>query len=85
MLRKRWELRGRDSPKQASKMLAEYWFGIFRDPVTGRRRSTGLRMTVVEAQEYPLAQQVPGTLQLRNPETDFEDTVPLVFHTESNQ
>ena len=65
-------------------MLVDYWFWIFRDPVTGQKRSTGWRMTAVEDQRYPLV-QVPGTVQLRDSKTDFEDTVPLVFHNELGQ
>ena len=61
-------------------MLSDYWFWIFKDPLTGLRRSTGRRMTSVQAQEYPMAQAVPGTLQRRDSDTDFEDTAPLVFH-----
>ena len=65
-------------------MLVDYWFWIFRDPATGQKRGTGWRMTAVEDRRYPLAQP-PGTLQLRQSETDFEDTVPLVFHTEDSR
>ena len=65
-------------------MLVDYWFWIFRDPMAGLRRSTGRRMTAVEDQGYPLAQP-PGTLQPRDAENDFEDTVPLVFHTEDGR
>jgi hypothetical protein len=61
-------------------MLADYWFWIFRDPFTGLRRSTGRRMTSGEARDYPMAQAVPSTLRLRDSDTDFEDTAPLVFH-----
>ena len=66
-------------------MLADYWFWIFRDPPTWQQRSTAWLMSAVEAPEYPLAQPVPGTVHLRDFETDFEDTVPLVFHDERGQ
>ena len=80
MLLKNWEVEGKGLTKGTG-MLAEYWFWIFRDPVTGQKRSTGWHMTAVEDRRCPLA-QVPGTVQLRGSETDFEDTVPLVFHNE---
>ena len=66
-------------------MLAEYWYWIFGDPVTGHRRSTGSRRTPVEGRGYSQAQPVQGTLQLRDSKTDFEDTIPLVFHNERSQ
>ena len=62
-------------------MLLDYWFWTFTDPVTGQRRTTGWRMTAIDAQAYPQAQRVPGTLQLRDSDMDFEDTAPLVFHS----
>ena len=69
----------KEGPQGGATWLA-HWFWIFRDPVTGLKRSTGRRMTSSEAREYPMAQAVPGTLQPRNSDIDFEDTAPLVFH-----
>jgi hypothetical protein len=84
LLLRNWEVERKGLTEAGTGMLVDYWFWIFRDPVTRQRRSTGRRMTAVEAQKYPMAQPVQGTLQLRNAEIDFEDTVPLVFHHEGN-
>ena len=62
-------------------MLADYWYWIFKAPTTGLRRSTGRRLRRVEAQEVPVAQPVPGTLQREGSDIDFDDTEPLVFHS----
>ena len=64
-------------------MLVDYWFWIFRDAVTGRKRSTGWRITVVEERTDPLVQ--PHGTFFGESESDFEDTVPLVFHREHGQ
>jgi hypothetical protein len=85
MLTKNGEVGRKALTEAGTGTLANYWFWIFRDPITGLRRCTGRRMTSVEARKYPLAQPVPGTSQLRDSETDFEDTMPLVFHNERNQ
>jgi hypothetical protein len=66
-------------------MLLDYWSWTYRDPETGQRRTTGRRMTAIEAQAYPQPRRVPGTLHVRNNEMDFEDTAPLVFHTEDGE
>ena len=66
-------------------MLLDYWFWTYKDPVAGQRRTTAWRMTAVEVKVYASAQRVPGTLQVRDSEIDFEDTAPLVFHTEDSQ
>ena len=83
MLQKTWKWRGKGPNEAGIGMLADYWFWIFRGPVTGERRSTGLRWTAVGSEVS--AVPGPGTVQLRDSETDFEDTVPLVFHNELGQ
>jgi hypothetical protein len=65
-------------------MLAEYWFRIFKESVSPQRRSTRSSMTAVNAREYAQA-HVPGTLRPRDIETDFEETVPNVFHDDRSQ
>ena len=71
--------------RQGGAAWLAHWFWIFTDPMTGGRRSTGRRMTSLEARQYPMAQAVPGTLQLRDSNTEFEDTAPLVFHEAPRQ
>jgi hypothetical protein len=60
-------------------MLLDYCFRFFRNPVRKQQR-TKWRMGAAEARDYPLGQPAARTLRLKGSETDFEETVPLVFH-----
>ena len=53
-------------------MLVEYWFWRYKDPISGHTCKTTVRMTADEAAPYFRAQRIPGTLQFREVEVDFE-------------
>ena len=53
-------------------MLVEYWQWRYKDPISGHTCKTTARMTADEAAAYCRAQRIPGTLEFREVEVDFE-------------
>ena len=53
-------------------MLVEYWQWRYKDPISGHTCKTTMRMTADEAAGYDRAQRIPGTLEVREVEVDFE-------------
>ena len=45
------------------KVLVEFWRWRYEDPVTGHARKTIAPMTADEANRYPNAERIPGTLE----------------------
>ena len=53
-------------------MLVEYWLWQYKDPVGGHTCKTSTKMTAGEAASYFRAQRIPGTLEFREIEVEFE-------------
>jgi hypothetical protein len=84
LLHRTWEIERKAFTEAGIGMLAEYWFRIFKESVSPQGRSTRSGMTAVNPREYAQA-HVPSTLRSRDIETDFEETVPNVFHDDRSQ
>lgn len=57
--------------------LVEYWRWRYRDPKTGRVCRTLFQLTEAEAQNLPDAERIPGSMLLREVDSDdFPDTGP---------
>ena len=64
----------------------EFWLWIITDEVTHKRRKTRYRMPEAEAlAQYPDAERVPGSLEVRElPETDEEHLRNATAHLQGD-
>ena len=60
----------------------QHWRWRFRDPQTGQALRTKFPLTAKEAERFPGAERIEGSMVLINVQEDFADTMPRVFRPE---
>ena len=60
-------------------MLAECWQWRYRDPLTGKRRTTQKPMSAEEVAAFPEAKRIKGTKSYRFEDEESPETIPAVF------
>ena len=60
-------------------MLVECWQWRYRDPLTGKRRTTQQPMSAEEVAAFPEAKRIKGTKSYRFEDEESAETIPAVF------